>query len=59
MRRAKTREQYIAEVVKAWNNLPASNNAKVELMINYPDLYFSCAWLAAHETVRKERRWRR
>jgi hypothetical protein len=58
VRKAKTREELIAAVAEAWNNTKSSD--KVELMTKYEELYWSCAWLAAHETVRKERkRWKR
>jgi len=51
--RHRSREQLIAALVDAWNAIPAAD--KPDLMITQPDLYFAAAWLAAHETVRRER----
>lgn len=54
MRRHKTREERIAAVVQAWEDLP-NHGVEPELMTLVPDLYFAVAWLAASETVRNER----
>lgn len=54
MRRHPNREQMIAAVVAAWNQIPARD--KPDLMLSHPDLYAACSWLAASETVRHEAR---
>lgn len=54
MRRSvRERDELIRDVVDAWNAVDSRD--KPELMVKQPDLYFACAWLAAFETVAKER----
>lgn len=46
------REEYIAAVVAAWNEIPSRE--KPDLMLTQPSLYAAVSWLAAHETVARE-----
>lgn len=55
-RRNRDREQLIAAVVAAWNDLDSRD--KPDLMLDHPALYSACAWLAACETVKAEGRAR-
>lgn len=49
---AKQRKKHVAAVRKAFNSLPLS--VRVDMMRNFPELYWACASLSSHEQAREE-----